>query len=106
LVPIFLGCLAVFMMLLILAKGLPEYRAELERKEALQSCQTLILSRLYNLDPVLMAAPAELRNGELLTFTWTSAALKMRSESGNMVGRPAVCKFDLQTHQVVYLGFN
>jgi hypothetical protein len=67
----------------------------MEIKKVLQGCQALVLSRLRHLDPVLMAAPTERRDGKLSIFTWTSAALKMGSQSGTMASRPSassICK--------------
>jgi hypothetical protein len=106
LVPKILGCLAVFSVLLISAKPLTQYWAEIKEKEALQNCRMAILSRLRHLDAIIITMPTKQRDGELLIFNWTSAALRIRTTSGTMIGWPAVCKFDLKNRQVAYLGFD
>jgi hypothetical protein len=103
--PRILGCLAVFSVLLMSVRVLPQYRAKIEEEKALRSCQIAILSRLHHLGAALIAAPTKQNNGALLTFTWTSDALQMRNIS-DASARPAVCKFDLKTRQVTDFGFD
>jgi hypothetical protein len=95
-----IGGIALF---LSVAKIMPKYLDGTTPNAALQDCEKLVRAHFQ---PVRMTAPTERHEGEYEVFKWTNIYVETPHKTGTAVRQTATCKFDLQHHRVVYLGFD
>jgi hypothetical protein len=103
------GLIALVVVVGCFGVALSGVRALLRRSDAANleagrhACEKLIYASLHQ---VRLEAPTERVEGKSEVFIWSANKIHAAGRDGVMVGHSAVCKFDPQREEVIYLGFD